>query len=104
MSSATCPKRCPRLSCFDRPLLAQLLGDARDSRPAEGVVAGGETLVVLFDYGHFTAVYEAIISDVAEFDAGIDVLTSTQRFRLTYDTPYIRHLPTSSPSPPRQTK
>jgi predicted dehydrogenase len=55
---------------------------------------GGETVVALFDYGHFTAVYEAVISDIAEFDAGIDVLTSTQRFRLSYDTPYVRHLPT----------
>ena len=66
--------------------------------PPRGVVAarqhGGETVIVLFDYGHFTAVYEAVIGDVAEFDSGIDVITQTQRFRLTYDTPYVRFLPT----------
>ncbi|KZL02380.1 MULTISPECIES: Gfo/Idh/MocA family oxidoreductase [unclassified Pseudovibrio] len=55
---------------------------------------GGETVMVLFDYGHFTALYEAVISDIAEFDAGIEVLTQTERYHVTYDTPYIRNLPT----------
>lgn len=53
----------------------------------------GEAVSVLFDYGHFTAVYEALIHNVARFDAGIDILTDRQQFRLTYDTPYIRSLP-----------
>lgn len=55
---------------------------------------GGETVVALFDYGHFTALYEAVIDDVSRFDAGIEVLTQTQHFRMNYDTPYIRNLPT----------
>ncbi|MCO0638255.1 hypothetical protein M8745_20175, partial [Lutimaribacter sp. EGI FJ00014] len=55
---------------------------------------GGESLVVLFDYGHFTCVYEAIIHDVARFDAGIEVLTQDAHYRINYDTPYIRNLPT----------
>lgn len=54
----------------------------------------GENVVVLFDYGHFTALYEAVIHDVARFDAGIEVLTMNQHFRINYDTPYIRNLPT----------
>ena len=66
--------------------------------PPRGVAAarqhGGETVVVMFDYGHFTALYEAVIRDVAEFDAGIEVLTLNQHFRLNYDTPYVRNLPT----------
>jgi myo-inositol 2-dehydrogenase/D-chiro-inositol 1-dehydrogenase len=53
----------------------------------------GEAVSVLFDYGHFTAVYEALIHNVARFDAGIDILTDRQQFRLNYDTPYIRSLP-----------
>lgn len=53
----------------------------------------GEAVSVLFDYGHFTAVYEALIHNVARFDAGIDILTDRQKFRLDYDTPYIRNLP-----------
>lgn len=30
----------------------------------------GDTLVILFDYGHFTAPCEAVIHEVARFDAG----------------------------------
>jgi myo-inositol 2-dehydrogenase / D-chiro-inositol 1-dehydrogenase len=55
---------------------------------------GGETVLVWFDYGHFTASYEAVISEVGRFDSGIEVLTQNQRFAINYDTPYIRHLPT----------
>lgn len=54
----------------------------------------GETVLVFFDYGSFTAVYEAVIHDVARFDAGIEVLTQNQHFRINYDTPYVRNLPT----------
>lgn len=53
----------------------------------------GEAISVLFDYGHFTAVYEALIHNVARFDAGIDILTDRQQYRINYDTPYIRNLP-----------
>ena len=54
----------------------------------------GENVIVLFDYGTFTAVYEAVIHDVARFDSGIEVLTRNQHFRVNYDTPYVRNLPT----------
>jgi predicted dehydrogenase len=54
----------------------------------------GDTVVILFDYGQFTALYEAVIHEVARFDAGIEVLTADRHFRITYDTPYIRFLPT----------
>jgi len=54
----------------------------------------GENVLVFFDYGSFTALYEAVIHDVARFDAGIEVLTMNQQFKINYDTPYIRNLPT----------
>jgi predicted dehydrogenase len=54
----------------------------------------GENVLVMFDYGTFTALYEAVIHDVARFDAGIEVLTMNQQFKINYDTPYIRNLPT----------
>ena len=54
----------------------------------------GETVMAIFDYGHFSALYEAVIDDVSRFDAGIEVLTQRQHFRINYDTPYIRNLPT----------
>lgn len=55
---------------------------------------GGEAIAVLFDYGHFTAVYEAVTNHIARFDSGIDVLCDRTMFRINYDTPYVRHLPT----------
>lgn len=54
----------------------------------------GENVTILFDYGSFTAVYEAVIHEVARFDSGIEVLTMNQHFKINYDTPYIRNLPT----------
>ena len=59
-----------------------------------GLQHKGETVVAVFDYGHFSALYEAVIDDVSRFDAGIEVLTQHQHFRMNYDTPYIRNLPT----------
>ena len=54
----------------------------------------GENVMVFFDYGTFTALYEAVIHEVARFDASIEVLTGNQHFRINYDTPYVRNLPT----------
>ena len=54
----------------------------------------GENVLVMFDYGSFTALYEAVIHDVARFDAGIEVLTLNQHLKMNYDTPYVRNLPT----------
>ncbi len=72
--------------------MRELLG--MPTRVAAARQHGGETVLVWFDYGHFTASYEAVISDVARFDSGVEVLTQNQRFAINYDTPYIRHLPT----------
>lgn len=55
----------------------------------------GEQIVALFDYGHFTAIYEALIDNVARFDARIEVYSDRRRLSFGYDTPYIRNLPTS---------
>lgn len=72
--------------------MRELLGMPRGCPWA--VQHGGETVIAAFDYGHFTALYEAVIDDVSRFEAGIEVITQTQHFRLNYDTPYIRNLPT----------
>jgi hypothetical protein len=72
--------------------MRELLGPPRGCLWA--VQHGGETVLAAFDYGHFTALYEAVIDDVSRFEAGIEITTQTQHFRLNYDTPYIRNLPT----------
>lgn len=80
------------LSSHSFSAMRDLLGTPRGCRHA--VQHKGETVVALFDYGHFTALYEAVIDDVSRFDAGIEVLTQRQHFKMNYDTPYIRNLPT----------
>lgn len=55
---------------------------------------GGDSIVVTFDYGNFIAVYEAMIDNIARFEARIDILSEYQQLEISYDTPYIRNLPT----------
>ena len=80
------------LSSHSFSAMRDLLGPPRGCHYA--VQHKGETVVAVFDYGHFSALYEAVIDDVSRFDAGIEVLTQRQHFRMNYDTPYIRNLPT----------
>lgn len=80
------------LSSHSFSAMRDLLGTPKACRYA--VQHNGETVVALFDYGHFTALYEAVIDEVSRFDAGIEVLTQNKHFRMNYDTPYIRNLPT----------
>jgi predicted dehydrogenase len=80
------------LSSHSFSAMRELLGPPRGCPWA--VQHGGETVLAAFDYGHFTALYEAVIDDVSRFEAGIEITTQTQHFRLNYDTPYIRSLPT----------
>ncbi len=79
------------LSSHGFSAMRELLGPPRGCLWA--VQHGGETVLAAFDYGHFTALYEAVIDDVSRFEAGIEVITQTQHYRLTCDTPYIRNLP-----------
>jgi myo-inositol 2-dehydrogenase / D-chiro-inositol 1-dehydrogenase len=80
------------LSSHSFSAMRELLGPPRGCPWA--VEHGGETVLAAFDYGSFTALYEAVIDDVSRFEAGIEITTQTQHFRLTYDTPYVRNLPT----------
>jgi myo-inositol 2-dehydrogenase/D-chiro-inositol 1-dehydrogenase len=80
------------LSSHSISAMRELFGPPRSIAAARQ--HGGESVTVLFDYGTFTAVYEAVIHEVARFDAAIEVLTADRHFRINYDTPYIRHLPT----------
>lgn len=82
------------LSSHSLSAMRELIG-----RPKRVIAAhqkqNGELIVALFDYGNFTAIYEALIDNVARFDARIEILSDTRQMRIGYDTPYIRNLPTS---------
>lgn len=73
--------------------MRDLLG--RPRRVVAAHQSGGLSVSALFDYGGFACSYEAVITDVPLFDSGIDVIAQDHRLSLTYDTPYVRFLPTT---------
>ncbi|MFB9273783.1 Gfo/Idh/MocA family protein [Cohnella cellulosilytica] len=54
---------------------------------------GGTFLSVLFDHGRFRTLFEMGLDGQGRFDALLEVMNETQTVKVTYDTPYIRHLP-----------
>jgi predicted dehydrogenase len=56
---------------------------------------GGSFLNVLFAYDGYCAMLETGVDEQRRFDAHIEVYGSTASVRVQYDTPYIRHLPTT---------
>ncbi|MBM7783423.1 Gfo/Idh/MocA family protein [Tenggerimyces flavus] len=82
------------LGSHDLSALRELVG-----RP-KGVVAargwrGGTYLTALLDYGDFVATYETGVDDQRRFDAHLEVYGATSSLRVQYDTPFVRHLPTT---------
>jgi predicted dehydrogenase len=81
------------LSSHDLSAMRGLIGSP------QGVVAArskqnGRFVSVMFDYGEFIATYEVGMDRTGVFDAYIEVFADDRRYRIDYDTPYIRHLPT----------
>lgn len=56
---------------------------------------GGRHYHAILDYGAFQVAFESGTDLQARFDAQIEVYGTTKRVRTQYDTPYIRHLPTT---------
>ncbi len=82
------------LGSHDLSAMRELLG-----RP-EGVVAArqwrkGGFIVALLDYGDFMVTYETGVDDQVRFDAHIEVYGLTGSLKVQYDTPYVRHFPTT---------
>jgi predicted dehydrogenase len=61
---------------------------ARQWRSASFVTA-------LFEYDDFVATYETGVDDQVRFDAHIEVYGQSAQLRIQYDTPYVRHFPTT---------
>lgn len=82
------------LSSHDLSAMRELLGFPN------GVVSatqwnGGDFMVVVFAYDGYRAMLETGVDDQRRFDAHIEVYAPTRSLRVQYDTPYIRHLPTT---------
>ncbi len=80
------------LSSHSLSAMRDLLGVPQRVIAAE-IKQGGAQITALFDYGHFTALYECMIGDVVRFEAGFEINTRTGRLAFEYPTPYIRNLP-----------
>jgi predicted dehydrogenase len=82
------------LSSHDLSAMRELLGF-----PHEVVSAtqwnGGNFMIVVFAYEGYRAILETGVDDQRRFDAHIEVYGPTRSLRVQYDTPYIRHLPTT---------
>jgi predicted dehydrogenase len=55
----------------------------------------GKFLTVVFAYDGYSAVLESGVDEQLRFDAHIEVYGITKSVKVQYDSPYIRHLPTT---------
>lgn len=55
----------------------------------------GRYITAILEYDGFNAVFETGVDDQRRFDAHIEVYGKTRAVKVQYDTPYIRHLPTT---------
>lgn len=82
------------LGSHDLSAMRELLG------PPQGVHAArqwrdGGYLAALLDYGSYVVSYETGVDEQLRFDAHLEVYGESTSFRIQYDTPYVRHLPTA---------
>lgn len=80
------------LSSHGLSAMRDMLGSPLRVAAAE-IKQGGTQITALFDYGHFTALYECMIGDVVRFEAGMEINSRWRRVAFNYPTPYIRNLP-----------
>ncbi|WP_226782454.1 Gfo/Idh/MocA family protein [Oceaniglobus trochenteri] len=82
------------LSSHDLSAMRDLVGAPRGVLGA-AIRQDGRQISALLDHGSFTTNFETGLDTVGRFDAFIEVFGGTTRARIDYDTPYIRHLPTT---------
>lgn len=82
------------LGSHDLSALRELIGFPRRV-VAAAQWNGGRFLNVIFAYDGFCALFETGVDWQRRFDAHLEVYGPTASLRVQYDTPYIRHLPTT---------
>jgi predicted dehydrogenase len=82
------------LGSHDLSAMRELIGRPRRVAAATMWRNGGY-LVALLDYGDFMVTYETGVDDQLRFDAHLEVYGASGSLRVQYDTPYVRHLPTT---------
>ncbi len=82
------------LSSHDLSAMRELLG--MPERVLGAAVSGnGRFISVIFGYPGYNVVFETGTDSQRRFDAHIEVYGESKSVRVQYDTPYIRHLPTT---------
>ena len=82
------------LSSHDLSAMRELIGSPK--RVVSAVQWNGGTYInAIFEYDGFCASFETGIDKQRRFDAHLEVFSDTKQFKIQYDTPYIRQLPTT---------
>ncbi len=82
------------LGSHDLSAMRELLGAPRRVVSAH-TWSGGSFLLATFEYDNFFVSFEMGVDLQRRFDAHIEVFSEHKSFKIQYDTPYIRHLPTT---------
>jgi predicted dehydrogenase len=82
------------LGSHDLSAMRELIGSPKGVAAARMWRRGGY-VVALLDYGDFVATYETGVDDQLRFDAHLEVYGASGSMRVQYDTPYVRHFPTT---------
>jgi predicted dehydrogenase len=82
------------LGSHDLSAMRELLGRPQRVLSARQWRKGG-FMVALLDYGDYVVTYETGVDDQVRFDAHIEVYGETGSMKVQYDTPYVRHFPTT---------
>lgn len=82
------------LSSHDLSAMRELLGVPRAVLAAQQS-GGGRFVSAIFGYDDYNVVFETGVDAQRRFDCHIEVYGEAKSIRVQYDTPYIRHLPTT---------
>jgi predicted dehydrogenase len=82
------------LGSHDLSAMRELLGRPQKVAAAKMWRRGGY-VVALLDYGDFVVTYETGVDDQLRYDTYIEVYGASGTMKVQYDTPYVRHLPTT---------
>jgi predicted dehydrogenase len=82
------------LGSHDLSAMRELLGRPQRVATARQWRKGGFILALL-DYGDFMVTYETGVDDQLRYDTHIEVFGETGTLKVRWDTPYVRHFPTT---------
>jgi predicted dehydrogenase len=82
------------LGSHDLSAMRELLGRPKKVLAARQWRNAG-FITALLEYDGFVATYETGVDDQVRFDAHLEVFGQTAQLRVQYDTPYVRHFPTT---------